>query len=111
MLEKEIGRTLYGELWKWGGEEIPTWRKGEIIKFYSYEEEYFIQMLAANDVVVSKESEEKTIDMFQSFVDVPGIERIVEKTTYFDAKIDKKMEKIAQLSRIYMQEIEDKMYL
>lgn len=111
MLPKEIGRTLYGELWKWGGEVIPDWRKVEIIKYYCYEEEYFLKMLVENDVVVNTSSDEKTIDMFQSFVEIPGPERIVEKTTYFDSEIDKKMEKIAVLAREYMQELEDKMYL
>ena len=110
MLEEELKRTLYGELWKWAGEEIPVWRKIEIIKFYCYEEEYFIQMLAANDVVVNQESDEKTIDMFQSFVEIPGHERIVEKTVLFDKKIDDKMVKIAILAREYMQSIEDEMY-
>jgi len=110
MLEDEIKRTLYGEQWKWAGEEIPTWRKVEIIKFYCYEEEYFIQMLAANDVVVNQESDEKTIDMFQSFVEIPMHERIVEKTVKFDKKIDDKMVKIAILAREYMQSIEDEMY-
>jgi len=110
MLEDEIKRTLYGEQWKWAGEEIPTWRKVEIIKFYCYEEEYFIQMLAANDVVVNQESDEKTIDMFQSFVEIPMHERIVEKTVKFDKKIDDKMVKIAILAREYMQSIEDVMF-
>ncbi len=111
MLPKEIGRTLYGELWKWGGEVIPDWRKVEIIKYYCYEEKYFLEMLVENDVVVNADSDEKTIDMFQSFVEIPGKERIVEKITYFDAEIDKKMEKIAILSREYLQELEDSMYI
>ena len=110
MLKDEIKRTLYGEQWKWVGEEIPTYRKVEIIKYYCYEEKYFIQMLAANDVVVNQESDEKTIDMFQSFVEIPMHERIVEKTVKFDKKIDDKMVKIAILAREYMQSIEDEMY-
>ncbi len=110
MLKDEIKRTLYGEQWKWAGEEIPTWRKVEIIKFYCYEEEYFIQMLAANDVVVNQESDEKTMDMFMDFKEIPGHERIVEKTVKFDKKIDDKMVKIAILAREYMQSIEDEMY-
>lgn len=111
MLPKEIKNSLYGEAWKWAGEEVPTWRKIEIIKYFCYEEEYFIKMLTANDVIVNKESDEKTIDMFQSFVEIPGAERIVEKTTYYDKAIDKNMEAIAKLGREYMQEIEDKLYL
>ena len=50
------------------------------------------------------------IDIFQSFVEIPGHERIVEKTVLFDKKIDDKMVKIAILAREYMQSIEDEMY-
>ena len=111
MLEDELKKTLYGQAWKWDNNEIPAWRKAEIIKYYVYEEEYFIECLAANDVVVNKESDEKTIDMFQAFVEIPMNERIVEKSTHRCSVIEKKMEKIAQLSRDYMQELEDSKYI
>lgn len=110
MLEDQIKQEMYGEAWKWPSNEIPSWRKIEIIKYYVYEEKYFIEMLAANDVVVNKESDEKTRDMFLDFVEIPMHERIIEKTTIRCSVIEKKMVKIAILSREYMQEIEDEMY-
>ena len=57
---------------------------------------------------VNTESDEKTIDLFQDFVEIPGHERIVEKTVKYDKAIDDKMVKIAILAREYLQEIEDK---
>jgi hypothetical protein len=125
MLEDELKRTLYGELWKWGGEEIPEWRKIEIIKFYCYEQDYFHEMLTANDcfpdikeykrILEANEDMpvdlEKACEMYLSFIEIPGDERIVEKTVIRDKKIEGKMEKIAILAREYMQSIEDEKYL
>ncbi|MHA2009953.1 MAG: hypothetical protein ACW980_21780 [Promethearchaeota archaeon] len=111
MLEDHIKKTIYGDLWKWKGEDIPDWRKIELIKYYCYEEEFFLKMLSKNDVVISKDSDEKTIDMFMSFIEIPMHERIVEKTIKRDKSIEKKMITIAKLARKYMQDLEDKMYL
>jgi hypothetical protein len=111
MLEDHIKKTIYGDLWKWKGEDIPDWRKIELIKYYCYEEEFFLKMLSKNDVVISKDSDEKTIDMFMSFIEIPMHERIVEKTIKRDKSIEKKRITIAKLARKYMQDLEDKMYL
>jgi hypothetical protein len=107
MLEDHIRKALYGEAWKWDNNEIPDWRKIEIIKYYCYEEEYFVKMLTANDIVVNKESDEKAIDMFMDFVEIPMNERIVEKTVTRDKDIERKMIQIAKLARKYMQDLED----
>jgi hypothetical protein len=110
MLDDEVKKELYGEAWKWEGNNVPDWRKIEIIKHYIYDEENFIRILIDNEVVVNKDMDEKALDQFNNFVEIPDHERIVEKTVYRDFGIEKKMEKIAQLSRKYMQDLEDQMY-
>ena len=110
MLDDEIKKVLYGEAWKWDNNEIPDGRKIEIIKHYVYDEENFIRILIDNEVVVNQEMEEGAMDQFNDFVEIPDYERIVEKTVYRDLGIEAKMNKIAELSRVYMQGIEDEMY-
>ena len=110
MIPSEIKRKIYSELWKWKGEDIPDWRKIEIIKMYVYDEEDFINALKDNDISVDSNADEKTVDMFMSFKEVPMNERIVEKTVTRDMDIESKMIEVVKLGRKYMQEIEDKKY-
>ena len=43
MLDDQMVKEIYGEVWKWQPEDIPDWRKIEIIKHYIYDEENFIR--------------------------------------------------------------------
>lgn len=122
MTDDEMRKTLYGEAWKWTDNEIPDWRKIEIIKHYIYDEENFIRLCKLNDCIPDlKEYESqlktdvvdtelrKACEMFLGFVEIPEHERIVEKTVKRDLDIEKKMIQIVLLARQYMQEIEDEM--
>jgi len=125
MLEDQMKKEMYGEAWKWEDNEIPAWRKIEIIKLYIYEEDVFIKMCEDNDCLPNMEeykrqleSEDEEVDpllekaakMFMDFVEMPDHERIVEKTVERDMEIEENMVEIAKLSRQYMQDIEDEMY-
>ena len=123
MLDDQMVKEIYGEVWKWQPEDIPDWRKIEIIKHYIYDEENFIRLCKFNDCMPDlaeyarqlesgdvDELLEKACDMFQDFVEIPDHERIVEKTVYRDKDIEAAMNKIAELSRKYMQDIENEMF-
>jgi len=125
MMDDQMKKEMYGEAWKWENNEIPDWRKIEIIKYYVYEEEVFIRMCEENEclpnlkeyerLLKSEEEDmdkllEKACNMFMDFVEIPAHERIVEKTVIRDLEIEAKMVEIAKLARQYMQDIEDNMY-
>lgn len=112
MLDTQIADLLYRESFKpeWQGNGLPEWKKIELISFYIYDEENFYRLLKLNDCLPDAESSEKAIDAFNNFVEIPDHERIVEKTTMRDMKVEEKMKTVAELSRAYMQKIEDEMY-
>ena len=95
---------------QWKGKDVADWRKVELIKLYVYDEENFFRLCNHFDCTPNEESEEKHIDMFMSFIEMPEHERIVEKTVHRDKGIEKKMKQIVVLSREYLQELEDDMW-
>lgn len=109
MMDSELVDVLYREGFNWEHNEVPEWKKIELIAFYIYDEAEFYRLCKLHDCLPNTESSEKAIDMFQGFVEIPDHERIVEKTVVRDKKIEGKMIKIAKLARIYLQEQDDLM--
>ena len=111
MIYKEAFKPKWKEKDEYGDEiGVPDWRKVEMIKLYTFEEKGFYELCTELNLTPNEESEEKHIDMFMSFVEIPEHERIVEKTVYRDKGIEKKMKQIVVLSREYLQELEDDMW-
>ena len=110
MTDTALADVIYREGFRWENNEISEWRKVEIIKQWTYEEEDFVKRCSTYDCIPDASSEMKHIDMFNSFVEIPVYERIVEKTVERDLDIEEKMIEVAIASRVYLQEIEDDMF-
>jgi len=102
--------TMYREAFRWKDNEIPEWKKLEILNLYIYDEKNFYRLCKIYECIPNEESEEKAIDIFTGFVEIPDSARIVEKKVVHDPVIEKNLEEIARLSRIYLQELEDEGY-
>lgn len=107
MTDSALADAIYREGFRWKDNNIPEWRKLEIINLHIYDEKNFYRLCQLHECTPTKESEEKAIDIFTNFVEIPMHERIVEKTTYRDNGIEETMIEVARLARIYLQEQED----
>ena len=120
--DSELTNMIYREGFKWDGNNIPDWKKLEILNLYIYDMATF--MLWCNsedclpDIDLYKEqletdnvdpALEKAVNIFTSFVEIPDYERIVEKTTYRDLELESIMNDVVILSREYMKEVEGTM--
>jgi hypothetical protein len=109
MTDSALADVIYREGFRWDNNEIADWRKVELIMLNTYEEDTFVQRCASYDCIPNENSEMKHIEMFNSFVEVPTHERIVEKTIERDLEIEKQMIMVVKASRVYLQQIEDEM--
>jgi len=108
MTDSALNDAIYRESFKWAGNEIPEWKKLEIINLYIYDERNFVRLCDVHDCTPNEESEGEAIDIFTNFKEIPQHERIIEKTVIRDKKIEETMVEVAKLARIYLQEQEDK---
>jgi len=109
MTDSALKDVIYREGFRWKDNEVPKWRLVEIIAFYTYDEETFYNRCISHDCTPNEESEEKHIDMFMGFVEIPVHERIVEKTVYRSVEIEEAMIEVVKASRIYLNELESEM--
>ncbi len=86
---------------KWAGKTLPTWRKLEIISFYTYTEEKFFEYMELFDCKPELD-DEKSANVILDFVELPINERIVEKVTLRDLDIERDMKTVVKLSREYL---------
>lgn len=104
MTDWQLKDVLYRESFRWKDNEVPTWRMIELIKLYVYDQYNFERLCELNDC---EPTDDKSQEMYGSFIEIPTHERIVEKKVYRDKEIEKLMIEIAKLGRVYLQELED----
>ncbi len=90
-----INDMIYREGFNWKDNEIPDWKKLEIINNNIYDEENFFRLMELNDCKPNIESEEKHVDIFNNFVPMSLSERIIEKEVErHQSKIDEMHERV-----------------
>ncbi len=92
----------------WAGKDLPTWRKLEIISFYTYTEEKFFEYMELFDCKPEVD-DVKSAEVVLSFIEPPIEERIVEKTIYRDLDIEEDMIEVVKLSRQYLNHLDNLM--
>jgi hypothetical protein len=99
MTMTSMADLLYREEFKpkWKGDNIPDWRKMELINLNVYTEEGLMKMIKKFNITFK--DDEKAVDIFNAFVPIPEDKRIVEKTVYMDKKELKLMKEIVKLAR------------
>lgn len=79
-----IRQQLYRETFKWEEGEVPRWRELQIIKEHIFDTEAFHRFVQTFDYRPNCEKSEK---LFESFVEVPLEERVIEHTIKRDDEV------------------------
>lgn len=104
--DSAIADFIYREGFNWKDNEIPKWKKLEILNYYIYTEENFFRHCVALDCVPDEDDGEKAIDIFTGFVPMSLEERIVEKETIRNDSEIELMHKMVELARIELKRLD-----
>lgn len=97
---------LYREGFNWDNNEVPIWKKLEIINRFIYDEENWYRLIKLHECLVENQ-DERSIDIITGFVEIPLEKRTVRKLT---VKCDKKIDlihKMVELGRKYLKELDN----
>ena len=100
---------IYREGFRWPNNELPTWKKLEIINRFVYDEKNWFRLIKLHDCI-EEEPDEKSIDLINGFVEIPIEKRIVRKLTKRDDKRINDIHIMTDLGREYLQKLEDDGY-
>lgn len=102
MPDSIITDLIYRESFNHINNEVPEWKKLEILNTYIYDEENFYRLCKLHDCLPNEASEERAIDIFTNFIELPIEKRIVRKSTVRNNdKIDL-THKMIEISRVYL---------
>lgn len=78
-----ILHALYQESYRWKDGDVPTWRELQIIKEHIYSREHFERFVEMRNI---KPVDEKSKKIYDSFVEIPLEQRLIEHTFERDEK-------------------------
>jgi hypothetical protein len=101
-----IEDMIYREKFKWEGNEIPLWKKLEIINNNTFDDKTFASEMMKQDAAPSLDSETednlKAVDVVNNFVPMELKERVIEKVVHFDESIPKRIIERVKLCRKFL---------
>jgi hypothetical protein len=97
-----IDRAIYREQFDWDGDECPEWKKLEIINNHVYDEENFFRLMKVFDCKPTKDSDVRSADIVNNFVEMAPEERIIEKVTLRDQQAIDNMHSRVEMSRKFL---------
>lgn len=101
-----IEDMIYREKFRWEGNDIPIWKKLEIINNNVFDEETFYREVKIQDSMPNTDDDSelnmRAVDIFNSFVNMELHERIVEKVVRFDESAVERMKERILLCRKFL---------
>lgn len=101
-----IEDMIYREKFRWEGNEIPLWKKLEIINNNVFDDSTFASEIMKQDAMPSQtdESEEniRAVDVVNNFIPMSLEERIIEKPVHWNTEIPKRIKERIKYCRKYL---------
>jgi len=101
-----IEDMIYREKFRWEGNDIPLWKKLEIINNNVFDDKSFASEILKQDAIPNPDSEDedniKAVDIVNNFIPMELHERIIEKQMHWDESIPDRIKERIRHCRKYL---------
>lgn len=98
---------IYREGFNHENNEVPAWKKLEIINRFIYDEENFFRLIKLHDCIEDT-PDERSADIINGFVEIPLEKRVIKKLTVRDDEKINLIHEMCELSREFLMELAKK---